>query len=755
MVLSAGTKLGSYEIVEPLGAGGMGEVYRARDSKLKREVAIKVLPEEFFRDPERLARFQREAEILESLNHPHISAIYDLANFGELRVLVLELVEGETLQERLKLGAVPIDEALVIAKEVCEALEAAHDKGFVHRDLKPANIKITPERRVKLLDFGLDRMFEVPAPGSDLSGSPTLVSGVTPGALVGTAEYMSPEQAKGKKADARSDIWAFGVVLYEMLTGKSPFRGETLAETLGGITRIDPDWTILPKATPLAVRLLLRRCLQRDHNRRMHSVADLRIEIEEAQGGLQSDSSTVEIVEKISRRRERLAWGLALALTAVIAVVLAVLDFRVAPPASEVRLEIGVSSSTNSQSLAISPDGQKVVFVSASDGIDRLWLRSLNDVSARPLAGTDFASSPFWSPDGRSIGFFADFKLKRMDIDGGSMQVLASAPNGGGGSWNREGTILFTPDAGSMGPIFAIPAAGGEPKSVTRLEGSLQAGHSFPEFLPDGQHFLYYVRGASEVRGVYAGQLGGQETRRLLDAEARAVYASSGQLLFIRQGTLFAQAFDPVRLELSGDPLPVAEQVRVAGGTGGAAFSASNSGPLIYRTGSASLRQFTWFDRSGKETGRVGSPLFGLNPSLSPDGLRVALDQNSDIWFPETVRGVLVRFTSDVTSENQPVWSPDGSRVVVSSPRKGVFDLYQKAVSGNKTDELLLATDQNKVATDWSRDGKYVFFRSTDPETNHDIWALPTDGDRKPFMVVQTNFQERDAQFSPDGEWIA
>ncbi len=752
MALSAGTKLGSYEIVEPLGAGGMGEVYRARDSKLKREVAIKVLPEEFYRDAERLARFQREAEILASLNHPHISAIYDLLNFGELRVLVLELVEGETLAERLKQGPVPLDETLIILKQVCEALEAAHEKGFVHRDLKPANIKITPEGRVKLLDFGLARMFEVTTPVSDWAGAPTLVSGVMPGALLGTAEYMSPEQAKGKTADARSDIWAFGVVLYEVLTGKSPFAAETFAETLGGITKVDPDWTALPASTPLSVRSILRRCLQRDRNRRTHCAADLRIEIEEAQSAPQAESS---IPRSVPRRRERIAWATALALVTAVAVVLALLTFREPPPAPEARLEIGVPPGTNSQSIAISPDGQKIVFVAASEGIDRLWLRSLDDVSALPLAGTEFAASPFWSPDNRSIGFFADFKLKRMDIDGGSMQILASAPNGGGGTWNREGTILFTPDVGSRSSIFAISATGGEPESVTRLDGFLQAGHSFPEFLPDGQHFLYYVRGSPEVRGVYAGQLGGSETRRLLDAEARAVYASSGQLLFMRQGTLFAQDFDAVRLELRGNPFPVAEQVRVAGGTGAAAFSASGAGPLIYRTGTATLRQFIWFDRSGSEIGTVGSPLFALNPSLSPDGLRVALDQNADIWFLEIVRGVLGRFTSGMTSENQPVWSPDGKLVVFSSPRMGAFDLYEKPVSGAGTEDLLLATEQNKVATDWSRDGNFVLFRSTDPETNHDIWALPTGGDQKPFMVVQTNFQERDAQFSPDGKWIA
>src|SRR6266568_3217942 len=755
MTFSAGTKLGTYEIVGPLGAGGMGEVYRARDSKLKREVAIKVLPLAFSRDAERVARFQREAEVLASLNHPHIAAIHDFAEFGELRCLVLELVEGETLADRVVRGPIPMNESLAIAKQIAEALEAAHEKGIIHRDLKPANIKLTHDGNVKVLDFGLAKVRDLQSADANLSNSPTLMSASTPGIIMGTAGYMSPEQAKGKEIDRTSDVWAFGCVLFEMLTGDAVFEGETVGEILAGVFKTEPDWRRLPAATPESIRRLLRRCLEKDRTLRLHDMADARIEIHEAQSGPHVGGKVVTIA---SRRRERLVWISAMALVTLFAAGLGVWIFRPVPAAPEMRLEITTPPTTDPGSLAISPDGQTIVFVATSEGRSVLWLRSLGSVSARPLAGTDYASLPFWSPDSRSVGFFVDGKLKRIDIDGGSAQVLANAPLGRGGAWESKGTILFSPNPGS--PILQVSATGGEPAVVTRVEAPQQVGHGFPQFLPDGRHFLYSVTGNAEARGVYTGQLGGSETKRLLDADA-AVYTPSGQLLFVRQGTLFAQDFDPIRLELSGNPFPVAEQVLVQALS--AAHSASGARPIVYRTDTMGRgqQQFIWFDRSGAEIGKVGSPFFvGGGMSLSPDGRRVALsgtvNGNVDVWFLETARGVFNRFTLDAADEIFPIWSPDGAQIVFSSNQKGgVQNLYRKSATGAGNEEPILETAQPTFATDWSPDGRFLLYFSADPMTGFDIWTLPLDGDRKPFPIVQTNLSERLAQFSPDGKWIA
>jgi eukaryotic-like serine/threonine-protein kinase len=771
MTFTTGTKLGTYEIVGPLGSGGMGEVYRARDSKLKREVAIKILPEAFSRDADRVARFQREAEVLASLNHPHIAAIHDLAEFGELRCLVLELVEGETLADRIARGPIPMDESLAIATQIAQALEAAHEKGIIHRDLKPANIKLTHDGNTKVLDFGLAKVREAQGFATSLSNSPTLMSASTPGIIMGTAAYMSPEQAKGKEADRTADVWAFGCVLYEMLTGRRVFEGETVSEILAGVLKGEPDWSRLPADTLEGVRRLLRRSLQKERKLRFHDMADVRIEVDEAQSEPQTGA---RVMHSAPRRRERLAWMSAVAvltLTAAAAIVWAA--FRPVPTAPEMRLEITTPMTTNPWSLAISPDGQKIVFAATSDGRSRLWLRSLDSVSARPLAGTEGALFPFWSPDSRSVGFFADEKLKRIDIGGGSAQELATVGLGFGGAWNNDGVILFS-SPGS--PIFRIPATGGEPAvAVTRLETPQQQHHYFPAFLPDGRHFLYYVLGSPEARGVYVGQLDGSQTRRLLDADAPAVHASSGHLLFVRQAMLFAQQLDPIRLELTGNQVPVAERVTVGFGPPFAALSASAAGPLVYRSGSARFLHLVWFDRSGKEIGRVGGPdsLDAISPALSPDDRRVALfrvvNGSVDVWLLELGRSVATRFTSDAANDTGPLWSPDGTSIVFSSNRKGVIDLYRKPAVGAGSEEPLLTTAQNKFATDWSREGRFLLYESTDPKTSSDIWALPMDGDRpstgsgrperaegrKPFPVVQTNFDERGGQFSPDGKWIA
>ena len=794
MAINLGQRLGSYEVLSLLGKGGMGEVYRARDSKLKRDVAIKILPDEFSRDPERVSRFQREAEVLASLNHPNIAAIYDLDEAEGTRFLVLELVEGPTLSERVRRGPLPIDEALSIAKQICDGLEAAHEKSVIHRDLKLANIKITPEGKVKLLDFGLARIFQEPS-NADLSDLPTQMSRSTPGVIVGTAAYMSPEQAKGESVDRRADIWAFGCVLYEMLAGRAVFEGKTFTELLGAVIHKDVVWTALPASTPSKIRNLLRRCLQKDRTLRLRDIGDARIELDELQKGVEVDAP---VAPASTPRRERILWLSAVTILTLVAAVALVWTLRPLRTAPEMRLEINTPLTSDPVSMAISPDGQKIVFSATDQGRTQLWVRALNSVSARPLSGTDSAQYPFWSPDSRSVGFLADSQLKRIDIDGGSVQLIAIAGGNRGGTWNHDDVILFNRLAG--GPILRAAATGGDPIAITRLQTPQEVSHRFAQFLPDGRHFIYYVQGAPQARGVYAGQLDGPEPRRLLDADAGAVYASSGHLLFVRQGTLFAQGFDPVRLELNGNPIRLAEQVTVNTAENLAAISASAAGPLVYRTGSpvGGQRQLVWFDRSGKEVGKAGDPDPGFGgPAISPDGSRVAVQRtvngNTDVWLLDLGRGLLTRFTFDVAADLFPLWSPDGSHVAFTSNRNGTFDLYQKPATGAGAEELLVTGADAKVPMDWSLDGKFLLYRNSDPKTNFDLWALPmsgareaqarqgaavnnaspaqsasaiarslnegsqlvTDGDHKPFPVVRTNFEEREGQFSPDGKWIA
>jgi serine/threonine protein kinase len=488
--LQAGSYIGAYEIVAPIGAGGMGEVYRSRDTKLKREVAIKVLPTEFSRDPERLHRFRREAEVLATLNHPHIAQIYGLEETGEAFCLVLELVDGDTLADRLAHGAMPVDEALETARQIAEALEAAHGREIVHRDLKPANIQITTDGRAKVLDFGLAK--PMGPGGSDVatSQSPTLATATIPGMILGTAAYMSPEQAKGRAADRRSDIWAFGCVLYEMLAGTPAFAGETVVEILGAILKSEPDWHALPATTPPAVLSLLKRCLQKDRNRRMRDIADARFQIEEA-----PNEPAIPVASTVPSQgsRERLLW-IAATFVLASALALSVVYTRSAPAdLPEMRLEIGTPPGADLSGFAISPDGRALVFQATVKGTNQLWLRPLDSETAQPLAGTENGSNPFWSPDSRSVGFFAGGQLKRFDIAGGLVQALAEAPsNTRGGAWNTEGTIVFTRSATE--PLYRVPASGGKAVAVTEVKAP-HVGHRYPHFLPDGRRFLFFAFG--------------------------------------------------------------------------------------------------------------------------------------------------------------------------------------------------------------------------------------------------------------------
>ena len=764
MTLAEGTRLGAYDIQAALGAGGMGEVYRARDNQLGRDVALKILSESVTHDPERIARFRREAQVLASLNHPHIGAIYGLEGAGPSMCLVLELVEGPTLAERIATGPIPVEEAARIAGQIAEALEAAHEKGIIHRDLKPANIKVTPDGNVKVLDFGLAKARDVEAGATELSNSPTLMRTV-PGMILGTAPYMSPEQANGREADRCADVWAFGCVLYEMLTGGRAFDGETMGEILAGILKGDPDWQRLPVETPEGIRRLLRRSLQKDQKLRLRDIHDARLEIVDVQSGTPQNAG---VAAPRSVSRERFAWASTVTTVALIAAVLGVRALRPAPAAPEARLEISTPP-TRDQSLAISPDGRQIVFAARSVGQSQLWLRSLDSPSARPLPGTERATSPFWSPDSRSIGFFADRKVQRMDIDGGLVRTLLTALAPLGGAWNRNGTIIVSTNPGR--PIVRTSAGGGEPVPVTRFDPSRPGGQSSPQFLPDGRHFLFFVIGRPEARGVYIGQLDGLDTRHLFNADSPAVYAATGHLLFIRETKLLAQGFDPERLELRGDPFVIAEQIPA-----GTTLSASGAGPIAYRTPSADSgqRQLVWVDRSGKEIDKVVYPdVAAQGPSLSHDGRRVAVFRNAngstDIWTYETGRRAWDRITFGAGDNIYPVWSPDDSRIVFGS-RRGEMDLYWKLLSAPPgSEERLLSTPGPKFPMDWSRDGRFLLFNAIDLQRGADIWALPMEGDRpparsgrpepaverKPFEVVHTEFDELLPQFSPDGAWIA
>ena len=732
----------------------MGEVYRARDSKLKRVVAIKILPDAFARDTERITRFQREAEVLASLNHPNIAGIYDLEHVNDSRFLVLELVEGDTLADRIARGPIPVDEAIAIAKQMAEALEAAHDKGIIHRDLKPANVKLTADGNVKVLDFGLAKMHEDES-SPILSNSPTLMSATQPGMVLGTAAYMSPEQVRGKTADRTSDVWAFGCVFYEMLTGRQVFQGETAGEIFAAVLKEEPAWEKLPAQTSRDIRRLLRRCLQKDRKLRTQHLGDARIEIEES---LSEPEAASPVAVQRSKTRQAIIFVSALALLMLIAGVFTVRNLRQTHTDPEARLEINTPPLTgdDAQSLAISPDGQKIAFVGISGGRPALWLRSLDSGSARVLSGTEGASYPFWSPDSRSIAFFADQKLKRIDVDGGAPQNLANSGSFSPGTWNRDGVILYSPLPGR--PILRVSASGGGTTPVTRIEERGQTGgHSAPSFLPDGNHFLYTV-GAGESSGVYIGQLHGPDTKRIINDAVLPTYVSTGHLVFARRGALLAQKFDPRLLESIGDPFQVAEHVMDFSRAG-----AAENGTIVYRTAAGSRqRQFRWFDRLGKDLGAAGDPadLYLGMPSISPDGRTLAFSTdvggNDDVWLLDLMRGVASRFTSAPGNDVFPVWSPDATRIVFSSTRiKGAHDIYQKTVLGAAAEDLLLATSEDKVVTDWSPDGGYILYFTYDSKTQHNIWALPVTGERKPVPVVQTEFEERSGQFSPDGHWIA
>jgi eukaryotic-like serine/threonine-protein kinase len=764
-----GKTLGHYRVVQELGRGGMGEVYLADDLNLNRKVALKFLPEIFTGDPERMARFEREAKLLASLNHPNIAAIYGLEQAEGKRFLVLELVEGETLQEYVKRapGRAPLHEILAIARQIADALEAAHEKGVIHRDLKPANVMINEGSKVKVLDFGLAKALSEELQSVDSSQSPTLTEAMTrPGVILGTAAYMSPEQAKGKAVDKRADIWAFGCILYECLTGKRAFEGETVTETLAAVLKNEPDWNALPATTPPNIRFVLRRCLEKDLSRRFHCAADVRIQIEAA-----GDAGEVTA----PARRPWLAWSFAAVFLVAFAAV-SFLYFRAKPTTSSeaIHLQIVPTAKPSVGSLfAISPDGRKLVFMAAgSDGDASLWVRGLDSAETRPLPGTASPAPVFWSPDSRYVAFWTGTQIKKIAISGGPAQTLCNYRNLViGGSWNRDGTILFGSNTPGLG-LMRISASGGSVYPVTTTVAARQeTSHKYPLFLPDGRHFLYWRNSRiPENNGLYVGSLDAkpeeQDLRQLMTVTHGTAYVLSGdshqgQLLFLREGMLLAQSFDDKRMQLAGEPVAVADRVGSMIDSG--YFSVSTNGILVYRSGGVSpFSQPSLFNRKGESLGTLGASGIYLGLALSPDGSQAAaslVDMNrysQDIWLLNTLRGISTRFTFDKSSNHNPIWSPDGSRIAFASDRDGgVYNLYQKMSSGVKTEELLLKSGENKQPTSWSPDGRFLLYGSQNGKTKGDLWVLPLEGDRKPIPFLRSEFNEFDAHFSPDMRWIA
>jgi eukaryotic-like serine/threonine-protein kinase len=785
MSLAAGTKFGPYEIVSPLGAGGMGEVYRARDSKLGREVALKVLPEAFAADATRMARFHREAQLLASLNHPCIASIYGFEDSGKVHAFVMELVEGPTLGDRIAAGAIPLSEALGIAKQICEALEFAHERGIVHRDLKPANVKVTPDGAVKVLDFGLAKALETQDSGVNIANSPTLsVAATREGMILGTAAYMAPEQAKGRAADRRSDVWAFGCVLYEMLGGKQPFSGETVSDTLAEVLKVDPDWTALPSDTPTGIQKLVRRCLLKDPKQRLQAIGEARIAIEQTLNPTSQVSgidfvaptgagSAAEEAQRPAWRRV-LPWAVA-AIFLVAAGILAAQLWRVASvPERSVRSYILAPDQATFVFQAafgapvLSPDGQRLVFnAKSSGGNEMLWVRELDSLTSRPLEGTQGAAFPFWSPDSQFVGFFASGKLMKIDVSGGPAQTLCDAPSGRGGTWSASGVIVFAPKV--AGSLAQVSAAGGEPIAIFADDKTgQQLTVRWPVFLPDGNHFLYwsgnpFAVGTGEINGIFLSSLDGKQRQFLFPADSDALYAAPGYLLFLRGETLMARPFDADGLKLTGDAVPIAEHIGNPQRYRLGHFSVSQHGELIYEGSETEAGQVVWMDAEGKQLSTLGEREGVLDVRLSPDDKTLIEtiedpgSNNSDLWLVDLSRGVRTRFTFDPASHGYPAWSPDEKEIAFSSTHAGNLSMFEKAANGTGDIEPLAADGVEQLVSDWSRDGRYLAYNRLDPQTGggFGIWILPLFGDKKPFSFIQSQYNLLTPTFSPDGKWIA
>ena len=785
MSLSNGTKIGPYEVLSPLGAGGMGEVYRARDTRLNRDVAIKILPELFALDADRVARFQREAQVLASLNHPHIAQIYGV----EDRALVLELVNGPTLAERIAQGPLPLDEALPMAKQIAEALEAAHEHGIVHRDLKPANIKLTADGTVKVLDFGLAKALDRSDVGSAGSArqdpaygftqSPTITSPAMhthAGIILGTAVYMSPEQAKGKQADKRSDIWAFGCVLFEMLTGRRAFDGEDLTDVVAAVVRGEPDWTLLPADLPEHVRTLMKGCLEKDRKARIGDMAVARFLLEQRS----TLSPPVAIATPPpSRSRTPMTW-IAAAVVVLAAAVAAMVwrQGRVLPsPAAPLRIamEVGANVSVlmqGSGSVVLSPDGTRMAFVGTTGAGNNqlLYVRRLDQLQATPLAGTDGGFGPFFSPDGEWIGYFGQGKLNKVAVTGSAPAILCDAPNGRGASWSEDGWIYFTPDSSPNQGIKRVRAEGGTPEEVVKAE-SAETSLRWVQVLPGAKALLFTEpapTGSYDTAKVVAFSLADRTRKIVVQGGYQGRYLASGHIVYLKEGTVFAVPFDLDALEARGSGVPAIQGVQTNSTFGGAQLAISQNGTVVYVAGetTADKAPIRWIDRTGKTEMLRSTAADWTNPSFSPDGRRVAVDiqdgAQTDIWVYEWARDTLSRLTFDRANDMRPVWSPSGRYIAYSSQRNGTPNLYLQRADGTGETLRLTESKNPQWPSSWHPGGKYLAYFEAAPGNATDLMVLPLEGDEisgwkpgKPQTFLATSFTESSAMFSPDGKWVA
>ena len=778
--VSAKSNISHYRIIAKIGAGGMGEVYRARDERLDRDVAIKLLPQDVAADEGRLRRFEQEAKATSALNHPNILTVYDIGEHNGASFIVSELLEGEELRDRLTEGPIPLRKTIDYAQQIVSGLAAAHERGVTHRDLKPENLFITRDDRVKILDFGLAKLREQPTSIGQGSEDATKKALTDPGVVMGTVGYMSPEQVRGQTVDHRSDIFSFGVILYEMLSGRRAFEGESVIETMHSILKEDvPDLDASAMRVPPAVEKLMRRCLEKKPDHRFHSAHDLGFALDAVASPTSSSGSGLTIAARsidgpsagAGDWKRYALWGAA-ALLLISTVVLAFLYAkRELPTAQTMRFSIAPPDKNYFVSgFALSPDGQSLAFVTRGpSGDTSLWIRSLASVDARQLGGTEDASFPFWSPDGKSIGFFAGGKLRKVDAAGGPPISLADATaDPRGGTWMPDGTIIFAPN--TLTPLQRVPAAGGKVSDLTTLNAEIgQTSHRWPSMLPDGKSFLYFGRGlVVERQGVYVASIDNPEPTFLVPSPVSGSYTEvdgNGYLLFVREGTLMMQRFDASNRALSGEATPLIEDIlSFPGEVGPTAYTAVSAvaGNLVFRTGDQQTTRLTWYDRAGKLIEAINEPAGYHEPSISKDGGKVLYGRNEgesqqDVFLHDLVRGSRTRLTFDAASDSTGVLSPDETSVVFFSNRGETQGIYRKSTSGAGNDEPLWLDARSGTFPDsWSRDGKYIVCdKNGGPRTKVDLWILPTTPGEQPFPYLATEFEEAHAQFSPDGRWIA